>query len=67
MAGRVTIESLESYSRLFDLGHSRERLEELAPRVEELLARIDALRQVDVTDTEMAVTYSAGGVMTRNG
>ena len=61
LAARVKIESLEAYASLFNLGHSRERLEELAPRVAELVDRLDALREVDVTGAEMAVTYSPGG------
>jgi hypothetical protein len=48
---------LEAFSELTSLGHSRQRLEELAPKVAELLDTIRRLRSVDVEGYEMAVNY----------
>jgi len=54
----ITIEQLVSFSRLALLGHSRERLEQLAPKVIELYGLIEKVRAADVAGHEMTVNYS---------
>ena len=53
----MDVDLLEAYSVLYGLGHSREHLLELAPRVAEHLARLERLRELNVADVEMAVVY----------
>ena len=49
--------SLLGYSVIARLGHDDGRLDELAPRLEELFEAIAALEEIDVRGVEMAVTY----------
>jgi Asp-tRNA(Asn)/Glu-tRNA(Gln) amidotransferase C subunit len=53
----ITIEQLEAWSRIASLGHSPERLVELAPKVRALFDTIARLREADVEGCEMAVNY----------
>jgi hypothetical protein len=57
MTQPVTIEMLGAYSRLYGLGHSQERLAELAPHVADLLGRLERLRTIDAGDVEIAISY----------
>ena len=52
----VTAETVEGYARYAGLGHSRERLAELAPSVQELLSQLQALWRVELGTSEMAIT-----------
>ncbi len=54
--------SLQGYSDLVRFGHSRERLEELAPGVASLLNKLANHWEIDVTSIEMAVTFEVKGV-----
>ncbi len=54
--------SLQGYSVLARLGHSRERLEELAPGVTSLLNRLATHWEIDVSSIEMAVTFEVKDV-----
>ena len=59
--GDSTADQLAAYSELVSLGHSRERLQELAPKVNEIFALIRRVREADVDGHEMAVNYWARG------
>lgn len=51
---------VRGYSVLAGLGHTPERLSELAPQVAALFEALATLREIDVGGAEMAVTFSAG-------
>jgi hypothetical protein len=56
-AGGKTADEVAAMSRLLSLGHDRERLAELTPKVKELFAMIDKVRGARIQGHEMAVNY----------
>jgi hypothetical protein len=50
-------DDLGAVSRLFSLGHDRERLAELAPKIRELFGMINKVRAAGIQGHEMAVNY----------
>lgn len=50
--------TLSEYASLARLGHSPERLAELAPEVLGLYARLRELWEIDLGDVEMAVSFT---------
>jgi hypothetical protein len=61
-ASEDLLTQLEAFSELTSLGHDRRRLQELAPKIIELLESIRRLRAVDVEGYEMAVNYETWSV-----
>ena len=51
----VTLETLTGYARYAGTAYSRERLEELAPSLHDLMSQIRALWEVDTGSAEMAL------------
>jgi hypothetical protein len=52
-----TLERIIAFSELASLGHSVERLKQLAPKVKELYSLIEKIRSADVSGHEMTVNY----------
>ena len=57
MDDETLLAQLEAVSSLAALGHDRDRLQALAPKVADLFETIRRVRAVDVEGYEMAVNY----------